>query len=295
MLPPDDPLDILNQAFREAYAARREAVLGRMGPIIAQIEDRLILRRGKERREAPAYTRRFHELKAVSHIPLAVYVILADTRVALDDAAWKRLAVIRERIVAVAADLDRRGFTPEQLARQRRILDGTLAFLDSVTAAGQAAPSALAAFARAQTPDLLGNAEDAARDQIETMHAVVEAWKQEMTPDELERLRAVVAVSHMARPGNVAVQYFSLTLGETWKGRFDQEGKRVLASEVAFNEAAAFTLLGTHALDESAAGRFFGEETRLARDILADAAERILADMFHKAPAVPSSRRKPSG
>jgi hypothetical protein len=69
----------------------------------------------------------------------------------------------------------------------------------------------------------------------------------------------------------------------------------VLASEVAFDEAAAFSLLGTHALDESAAGRFFGEEARLARDILADAAERILADMFHKAPVPPSSRRNPSG
>lgn len=286
-LPPDDPLNILNQAFREAYAARRDAVLARMGPIIAQIDDRLILRRGKERKEAPAHTRLFHELKVMAHVPLAVYVLLADTRTPLDDAR-DRLTAIRKLIITVSADLDRRGFTPEQLARQRRILDGTLAFLDDVNAAGNhATPEALAAFVRAQTPDLLRNSEDAARDQIETMHAAVEAWKQEMTHDEREQLRAVVAVSHMARPGNVAVQYFSIALGETWEGRFHQEGKRVLASEVAFDEAAAFELLGTHVLDASAAGRFFGEEARLARDILADPAERILARMFHKEPAVP--------
>jgi hypothetical protein len=34
--------------------------------------------------------------------------------------------------------------------------------------------------------------------------------------------------------------------------------------------------------------RFFGEETRLSRDALADAAERLLAKMFHQEPAPPS-------
>ena len=96
----------------------------------------------------------------------------------------------------------------------------------------------------------------------------------------------------MARPGNVAVQYFSITLGETWEGRFDQEdlqpGKRVLASETSFDEAAAFALLATHVLDASVGKRFFGEEIRLERDLLADAAERLLAQMFHKEPEPPA-------
>ncbi|MGK3964239.1 RidA family protein [Sorangium sp. So ce118] len=291
-LDPSDPLGALNQAFLDAYAARREAVLASIEPIIAQIDDSLILRRGGRRLEGPARTRRYHELKVVAHVPLAVHALLSGQRGALDGAARARLDALRRRIVAAAEGLERRGFTPEQLARQRRILDASIALLDEALAAGVVAPEALSAFTRAQTRDVLLNAEDAARDQIETMHATVEAWKQQMTAEERDRLRAVVAVSHMARPGNVAAQYFSITLGETWQGRFDQEdlrpGKRVLTAEATFDEAEAFALLATHALDAGVATRFFGEETRLSRDILADAAERILAGMFQKQPAPPA-------
>ncbi|KYF62073.1 hypothetical protein BE11_37195 [Sorangium cellulosum] len=292
---PGDALGDLNQAFLDAYAARREAVLATIEPIIAQIDDSLILRRGGQRFEGPARTRRYHELKAIAHVPLAVHALLSGRRGAPDGGARARggqMAELRQRIAAAAGDLDRRGFTPEQLARQRRILDASVALLDEASATGGVAPEALTAFARAQTEDVLLNAEDAARDQIETMHATVEGWRRQMTPAERDRLRAVVAVSHMARPGNVAAQYFSVTLGEAWQGRFDQEdlrpGKRVLTAEATFDEAQAFALLATHALDAGVATRFFDEETRLSRDILADAAERILAGMFRKAPEPPA-------
>jgi hypothetical protein len=291
-LDPSDPLEALNQAFRGAYAARRDAVLAGMGPVIAQIDDRLVLRRGGQRLEGPARTRRYHELKVITHVPLALHVLLAGRRDALDDATRGQLAEIGRLVAAVSGGLDDRGFTPDQLARQRRILDASRALLDEVLSAGAAARGALSAFTRAQTPDILRNIEDAARDQIETMHATVEAWKRQMTPEERDQLRAVVAVSHTARPGNVALQYFSVTLGETWEGRFDQEdlqpGKRVLASETSFDEAAAFSLLATHVLDSSVGKRFFGEEMRLERDLLADAAERLLAQMFRKEPEPPA-------
>ncbi|WP_437290836.1 hypothetical protein [Sorangium sp. So ce406] len=296
-LTPGDALGDLNQAFLDAYAARREAVLATIEPIIAQIDDSLILRRGGQRFEGPARTRRYHELKAIAHVPLAVHALLSGRRWALDGGALdgggrRRMAELRQRIAAAAGDLDRRGFTPEQLERQRRILDASAALLDEASATGGVAPEALTTFARAQTEDVLRNAEDAARDQIETMHATVEGWRRQMTPEERDGLRAVVAVSHMARPGNVAAQYFSVTLGEAWQGRFDQEdlrpGKRVLTAEATFDEAQAFALLATHALDAGVATRFFDEETRLSRDILADAAERILAGMFRKAPEPPA-------
>ncbi|HEX8818777.1 MAG TPA: hypothetical protein VF794_02530 [Archangium sp.] len=287
-LEPSDPLLALNEAFRGAYAARREAVLTHMGPVIAQIDDLLILRRDGQRFEGPARTRRYHELKALNHLPLALHVLLSGVRGALDESTRDRLVEFRRLITTAAAGLDRRGFTPDSLARQHRILDASLALLQQVLADNRVAPEALSAFTRAQVPDLVRNSEDAARDQLETMHATVEAWKQQMTPEERARLRAVVAVSHMSRPGNVALQYFSVTLGETWEGRFDQEdlqpGKRVLAAETAFDEAAAFQLLATHALDASVSDRFFGDEIRMERDLLADAAERLLAQMFHKEP-----------
>jgi hypothetical protein len=292
-LEPSDPLCTLNAAFRDAYAARREAVLDSLSPVIAQIDDLLILRHRGQRLEGPARTRRYHELKAINHLPLALHLLLSGRRGALDEALRGQLTSLRPLITQAVASLDARGFTPESLARQRRLLEASLALLEQVLAADSVMPEALSAFTRAQVPDLLLNSEDAARDQLETMHATVEAWKQRMTPEERARLRAVVAVSHMSRPGNVALQYFSVALGENWEGRFDQEdlqpGKRVLAAETAFDEAAAFELLATHALDASVAVRFFGEESRMQRDLLADAAERLLAEMFHREPEPPQS------
>jgi hypothetical protein len=291
-LNPADPLAALNQAFREAYAARREALFARLGPVIAQLEDVLILRRGDERLVGPARTRRYHELKAISHLPLALHMLLAGRHGALEEEARGQLTRLQQLARSAAAGLEGRGLPPEVLARQHRLLAASLGFIDSLLAQGHLAPGALPDFIRAQTPDLLQNAEDAARDQIETMHATVEAWKQRMTPAERARLRAVVSVSHMSRPGNVALQYFSLTLGETWEGRFDQEdlqpGKRVLASETATDEASAFGLLATQDLDARVAHRFFGEEARMERDLLADAAERILARMFRREPEPPA-------
>ncbi len=290
-LEPSDPLCTLNAAFRDAYAARRKAVLDSLDPVIAQIDDLLILRHRGQRLEGPSRTRRYHELKAINHLPLALHVLLSGRRGALDEALRGQLTSLRPLLTQAAASLDSRGFTPESLARQRRLLEASLALLEQVLAADSVVPEALSAFTRAQVPDLVRNSEDAARDQLETMHATVEAWKQRMTPEERARLRAVVAVSHMSRPGNVALQYFSVALGENWEGRFDQEdlqpGKRVLAAETAFDEAAAFELLATHALDASVAVRFFGEESRMQRDLLADAAEQLLAKMFHREPEPP--------
>ncbi|ATB29979.1 hypothetical protein [Melittangium boletus] len=286
-----DPLQVLNEAFRDAYAERRDALLAGMGPVIAQIDDVLILRNGEQRLEGPARTRRYHELKAINHLPLALYVLLMDRRGALDGRTRERLTSLRGLITAAEDSLARRGFTPEQLTRQRRLLEGSLGLVERVLAEDRIEPATLWAFTRSHLPELMGNIEDAARDQLETMHATVEAWKKRMTPEERARLRAVVAVAHMSRPGNVAMQYFSVTLGDTWEGHFDQEdlqpGKRVLASETGFDEAGAFTLLATQALDASVGEHFFGEEMRLERDVLADAAERILADMFHQEPEPP--------
>ncbi|MBE4751522.1 hypothetical protein G4177_25445 [Corallococcus sp. ZKHCc1 1396] len=287
-LEPADPLSVLNQAFRDAYAARRDAVLSRMGPVIAQIDDVLILRKGGQRFEAPARTRRYHAYKVVTHVPLALYVLLAQQPEALDEDTRVRLRTLRGLITASRDGFEARGLPAEALGRQHRVLDASLALVDDVLRAGRVAREDLATFIHAQVPDLLKNAEDAARDQIETMHASVEAWKRQMTPDERGQLRAVVAASHMSRPGNVATQYFTLTLGEHWEGRFHEEsqhpGKRVLSSEATFDEAAAFSLLATHVLDARTSSGIFGEETRMARDLLADAAERILAEMFKKAP-----------
>jgi len=286
----------LNDGFRAAYAARLEVVLSRLGPAIAQVEDSMVLRIAGRRLVGPARTRRYHELKTLCHLPLAIQAILdeasadilSDIPAVLDEPTRTRLLELQRRTTDVAASLADRGLEPEPLARQRRILAASLAFIAEVLSAGHVDREALDAFLRARMPDIRSNIEEATADQLQTMHATLGAWLHEMDAEQWSQLRVVVGTSHMARTGNVAAQYFSLALGDRWEGRFEQEdehpGRRVLAAANVVDEQAAFALLAMHRFDRRAANSFFGEEGRLGRDVLADAAERQLAAMFHARP-----------
>lgn len=293
-LDPSDPLAQLNDGFHAAYAARREAVLTGLGPAIAQLDDSMYLRIDGRRMVGPARTRRYHELKTMCHLPLAIQAILDeledldDLPAALTLPARGQLLELRRRAAAVAGSLAGRALEPAQDERQRRILAASLAFIAAVSTAGQVAREELDGFLRGTMLDIRANLEDAARDQLQTMHATLGGWVQDMSAGQWSRLVVVVGAAHMARTGNLAAQYFSLALGDRWEGRFEQEdgyaGRRVLTVENVRDEQEAFALLAMHRFDRRAANVFFGEEGRLGRDVLADAAERQLAAMFGTRP-----------
>ncbi len=67
----------------------------------------------------------------------------------------------------------------------------------------------------------------------------------------------------------------------------------MLTSEDVTDEESGFQLLATHALDRRSANAFFGAEGRLGRDILADATERQLAEMFKVRGPTSRTTRKP--
>lgn len=283
-LEPSDPLAQLNDGFLEYYAARQRVTLAELGPAVALIGDTLYLRMSGRRHVGPARTRLYHELKTICHVPLAIQAIVGDAGGSMNDTARANLIELRRRTLAVVDTLGERGLGPEQLARQRRLLAESLDFIAAVLDVDAVHPHALRAFLRAQMPDIRENIEEAARDQLQTMHATFGAWVKLMNPREWAQLRVVVGASHMSRTGNIAAQYFTLALGDRWAGRFQQEdehaAKRVLVSEDAADEQAAFTLLATHAFDRRIDNAFFGEEGRMGRDVLADAAERLLPRLF---------------
>jgi hypothetical protein len=98
----------------------------------------------------------------------------------------------------------------------------------------------------------------------------------------------VVDTVHMARPGNLAVQYFQAALGEPYAGRRADErvaeGERVVVSEGAEDADRALELLGTHMVDRSAAEAFFGDPLRLDRDLLSDGAEDAIREVLGRTP-----------
>jgi hypothetical protein len=269
--PPADPLAALNQELRATYARARAATLARTGPVILVDGDDLVLCRGKQRDRVQAVPALYHHLKACSHLPLAVYLSLADAEEGpLAPERLDGLRRLRGLAAAARAGLADRGFSPAQMERQKEILDQGLAFLDGVTGRGRCSAGELADFARASAPRLLANAADAARVQIDGYRSRVAAWRREVPAEEWARLRVVVIGSQMPRGNNVAVQYFARLVGELG------EGPRVVYAEALYDEGRALNLLGTHLLDRGVAVAFFGDPQRMDRDLLGDAAAEYL-------------------
>src|SRR5262245_29399782 len=93
-----NPLLDVNKAFRAVYAAARNDVLARMGPVILVSGDDLVLLRDGRRTEAKVIPAIYHTLKTVSHIPLAIYAMTAPVAdVPLDDARRAGIRQYREK------------------------------------------------------------------------------------------------------------------------------------------------------------------------------------------------------
>lgn len=286
-----DALADLNAAFRKAYAASRLQVIQQNSPVIIHAGDTMMLIKEGVRTEAPTITPRYHELKAVAHVPLALFVMLrsgADSK--LDDSTLDGLRAYRSLVVSGRQAMEARGFTGDQLKRQLRIFDRSLNLVDTTLREGLITQADLRRFTQNQKEDILANTYEAAEDQIETMDRQVRAWLAAMTDDERKRLRVAVSSVHMARVGNLAMQYFSVVLDEPYEGRFEEEeikdsDFRLLFTESVFDEKEILKAIGTHIVDAEVGASFFNDPQRMHRDLLSDATEDILLKKFARKPS----------
>lgn len=273
----EDPaaLDQLNATARGAYADGRAAFIARTSPVIVVAFDELVLLRdGKETREGftPAA---YHQLKSVSHVPLGVVALLSSRTAGERDGPWRaRLEDLRDKARAARSAVDQLAFSPAQKTRLQRILSESLAKIDGALALGVPDAATLTEFARAVAPLLLANADDAARLQLDGLHALAQRWRQELTPEEWHRLYVLVLGGKLPRAGNLQYAYFVEALGP---GSAD---RRVIYAEGIFDQAGALALLATIVTDRRAGVAFFADETRLERDLLSDAAQAYLLRQF---------------
>lgn len=267
-----DPLTTLNEDFRAAYRRTKEDALARGGPVILMEGGNIVLKRGGQRREVPYTPAIYHVLKMVAHVPLALDVILAPHagEEPLGDAVLAELRHYRELIEQAEPALASRGLDPEQLDRSRAIFARCRAFLDSVLQARRCSREERIRFARRMTPMVMKNVGEAARAELDALHARVSAWRSEMSPEEWKALRVVILGSALPRQQNTAVQYFSRMLGEPG------EGLRIIYAESIRDEEKALDLMATRAVDTTIGVDFFNDPTRMHRDLLSDAARDYL-------------------
>ena len=289
---PSDPLSILNAAFRVAYAGLRSQVVKQTSPIILHLGDKMVLIKDGVRTEAPALTPRYHELKSVAHVPLALYTMLVSgAGPKMEETQLGQLREYRSLVVKGRGSIESRGFKPAQRDRQLRLFDRSLALIDSTLDSGFVTKADLRRFTQNQREDILANAYEAAEDQIDTMDRQFKAWQTDMTAEERKQLRVAVSSVHMARVGNLAMQYFSVALDEPFEGRLEEEEItdtkfRLFYTESVFDEQAILKAIGTHLVDAEVGDYFFDDKQRMHRDLLADATENIIHNKFGKQPAV---------
>lgn len=272
-----DPLAALNAHFRDAYSRARIDRLAKAGPVVLVKFDGLTLIRKGQRSEVPFPPPLYHELKKVGHVPLSIYVMLSGTAGRpLDPVLAAETRYVRDLLTASLDTLASRGYPASAIDRQRTILERSRAYLDEVLKNGSTAPEALTAYCRPMGPLVLANCADAATAHLERLNDQMNTWRSEMTPEEWKDLHAVVMQVHMARDGEISMQYFEKLLGES------REGGRVIYGEGLFDEQKGLDLFGTHLLDAAASEAFFADPMRLHRDVLADGATEALKTLMIK-------------
>jgi hypothetical protein len=267
-------LTALNDAFRAAYSEAKNRVLAANGPTLIVSGDNFALLRDGRRLEANAGTPVYDPVKTIAHIPLAIYVISTpgDGPVAAD--RLQTLAHLRELIPAAVQSLNQVKLPAADLARQKQIVTDSLAFIARVAASQDCPRKDLVAFTRGMKPLVMANVAEATRAQLDATHAVVSAWRRDMSADEWSRLHVVIIGPHMPREDLVVTQYFLRLLKEP------AEGHRVVYAESLWQEQQAMDLLGTHLLDGSVGEAFFNDYLRMHRDLLGDAAKVYLTKLL---------------
>jgi hypothetical protein len=272
-----DPLIMLNNAFRGEYSRAKTEALSKVGPLIIVEGTKAILVRNGKRTEAEIQPPIYQALKAVAHIPFAVFLMFDQSD--SGELTEERLAELRDYrklIVDARSSLGDRGFSETQLQRQQKIIDDSLTFLDAAIENRQVQKTALDDFARQMAPVLLENVDEAARVELDALHSHVSEWRDQMTPDEWKALHVVVMVAHMPRGEELTVQYFQRLFDEPI------EGHRIICAEGLWEEPRALDLLATHLIDGNAGAAFFGEFMRMHRDLLADAARAYIQNTLLK-------------
>jgi hypothetical protein len=279
-----DPLVSLNQLFLDGYKERLAVVKSNTSPLIVGNFNTVILYWNGNAETNRAIPDIYNALKTVAHVPFGIFVRVypyaTDAPQKIPAQALEGLKEYSGRIAAVEKSLPQRGYSPQQLARQREILSSCQSFLKSLDASQKLSRTDLLEFTHKLGPVILANANEAAAAQLDMTHAAVMAWKKRVPAEEWKRLVVVVRGPQMPRRLNIFTQYFARVLEEpTHNLGYPMESRRLIYAESIMKERDHMDLVATTFIDGDASEAFFGDRWRMSRDVLADGAEEHLRQM----------------
>jgi hypothetical protein len=276
----EERIAALDERFVSIYEATRARLVDaqKTRALIVVIDDRMLLYHGgREPREITGLRPpRYEKLKSLNHVPLAIYCLLQDGIGCgpLPRSALEALEDYRRQLAASAADFDT---TPDVesglLAHRIEMCERALAFLDRVIADGRASRDALVDYCRANLADMNASFLAATKVQLDACHDIMMTLKEEVfSAEDWADLRVVIIGPRMAHKDQNFLQYFARLLHTPMYA-----DRRVVYFEGDGEEVdQALDLLGTTMLDFRAARVIFADDSRLHRDVLADATKDYL-------------------
>jgi hypothetical protein len=272
-------LDREDARFHRAYATARGDV-ARSAPTLVLVNGKFVFSAGATRREFPASAPASQLLKAAAHAPLGVFTLLWSTladnasaplTAAVSVQLVQSRASVRQAVSGLRHNAEHDGLTEAARTDSVEVLQATEQFLGRVLSAQDIARAQLSAFADSLGPRLLALTEHATELELSALHAATEAALRDMTAEQRTSFEVVIAGAHQARDRNLPLQYFQRRFGEA-----PGEERRIAFAESVSDADEARELVGTRQLDRAIARAFFGNPQRLQRDVLGDAAERLL-------------------
>ena len=259
-----------DHAFLEQYdTARARAIQEVPLAFLAMPQKLVVVRHGRITQTIPSVTPTYTALKDISHILLALYV--ASWHLPPAEAAGA-VAAYAPYVDTVSSGLAKSAIPESDRLRQQKLLASAQDLIRQASTKKGVSQEWIDLWARGLGPDLLLNSRAAARSQLELINREMTAQIKSMTPKEKQTFIVIVSGAHQARAENLWMQYLGQLLGP--KAVAD-ERRRVYAESVYDNQGA-LDLLGSHVMDRSIGEAFFSSPTRMQRDLLGDAAKKII-------------------
>jgi hypothetical protein len=263
----------VNKKFHDDYDEQIREITSTFtelgGPtVLVFTMNKLILFHNGIREEQEFIPSLYHQLKAIEHHPLALYVTLEPYKgKELTDSLKNFLEERSELLQNTSIGLNKQDWSPNVVDNQKLLLKDSIEYIDRVLGEGRINSERLNSYVQQVTPKIIRGVNEAAAAELEIIN---EKIKTLLAKDKWKDPYVVISSVHQARNGEVVTQYFEHMFNEFQGEGAGREDRLVYAE--SSNEKEALRLLATHILDRKIASAFFRDPRRLQSDALMDAA-----------------------
>lgn len=265
----------VNQKFHDDYDEQIREITSTFtepgGPtVLVFTMNKLILFHNGIREEQKFIPSLYHQLKAIEHYPLALYVTLQpyegqQITDSLRDFLRERSQLLQETF----SSLNEQDWSPNVVDNQKLLLKDSIEYINRVLGEGRINSERLNSYVQQVTPKIIRGVNEAAAAELEIIN---EKIKSLLAKEKWKDPYVVISSVHQARNGEVVTQYFEHMFNEFQGEGAGREDRIVYAESIFDDEKKALRLLATHILDRKIGSAFFRDPRRLQSDALMDAA-----------------------